>query len=204
MKTISLPILVVTVIFSILLLLGSTTAHAYVSKVDVSAFSPAHQSVVVHHPTEFIKDRIKLFEGFSPKKYKCAVSGTTLQGYGKSIGKKKTSSKISEHTASSWLHDDIVRCTDDLDKYLPWWRDLSTVRQAAMIDLTYNMGIHKLMKFTNFLKSMEKGNFKKAKKYLLTSSNGKSKSKYYTQVGIRAVEVSSAIATDVWDHMKKG
>lgn len=203
MKTISLP-LVVTVIFSILLLLGSTTAHAYVPKADITSFAPAHQSVAVYHPTEFIKDRIKAFEGFSPTKYKCSVSGVTLQGYGKSIGKKRTPSKISEGIASEWLHDDVERCVSSLDEYLPWWRDLSTVRQAAMIDLTYNMGIHKLMKFTNFLKAMEKGDFEKAKKNLLTASNGKSKSKYYKQVGIRAIEVSSAIATNMWDHMKQG
>lgn len=201
MKFYTLPILVVTVLS--ILFLGSSTTYAYVPKTaDISMFAVVHDSTVVYHPSTFIGNRIKAFEGFSSTKYKCSVSGVLLQGYGKSIGKNKTPSRISKATASNWLHDDITKCENQLDQYLPWWRELSPVRQAAMIDLTYNMGIFKLLKFKNFLKNMEQGNYTKAKKCLLTGKDGKSKSKYYKQVGIRAIEVSTAIATDAWIHMK--
>lgn len=152
-------------------------------------------------PQQFVADRIKKFEGFKSKKYKCVVSGVKLQGYGKSIGNKRTPSSISEKQAETWLIADLVKCTNDLDAKLPWWRDLSSVRQSAMLDLTYNMGIDKLLKFKQFITYMKRGSYAKAAKSLMHT--GKRKTKYATQVGIRAIEVSTAIKTDLWVALKK-
>ncbi len=144
--------------------------------------------------TEFIHSRISKFEGFRSYKYKDSVSGIILQGYGKHIT-FHTPNKISKNIADKWLHDDIAKCEKLLDEHLPWWKDLSNVRKAAMIDLTYNMGINKLKTFKNFLSCMENGEYQKASKHLM-------KSRYGKQVGIRAKELSTAIKYNKWYCMK--
>ena len=50
-----------------------------------------------------------------------------------------------------------------------------------MIDLIYNMGINKLLKFNRMLKALRSGDFELASAHLINS-------KYAQQVGERAVE----------------
>ena len=176
---------------------AATNKNAFAAKMFVS-----HARYVVN-PQQYVQERIKLFEGFKPNKHKCSVSGVILQGYGRSIQNRKTPSHISVSTANAWLKEDIANCAEQLDMYLPWWRNLSTVRQTAMLDLTYNLGIFKLMQFKNFLAAMEHGKYHAAKDHLLSGKKGKGKSKYSQQVGIRAIEVANAIGTGIWEPMKE-
>lgn len=184
-----------------LVVLFATNSYAlpkYV-KMPVEFQNVAKCSYEIDDPKAFIAGRIQKFEGFSATKYRCTVSGVTLQGYGKHIT-RSTPSRISESMAKRWLKEDLDKCEEQLDQKLPWWRDLSSVHRAAMLDLTYNMGIDKLMKFKKFLKAMERRDFKTAQ-YELSHNNGR-KSKYVKQVGVRAQEIMIAIGTNMWVPVK--
>ena len=189
---------VLVVAFVMMFAVDALAVSKYV-KVPVEFQNTAKFSCDISDPQSFIAGRIQKFEGFSATKYKCSVSGVVLQGYGKHIT-TKTPQKISEATAKRWLHDDLVKCSAALDEKLPWWRGLSNVHQAAMLDLTYNMGIDKLLTFKKFLKAMERHDFKTAQ-YELTH-NGSKQSKYARQVGVRAKEIMIAIGTNVWVPVK--
>lgn len=39
------------------------------------------------------------------------------------------------------LANDITACEADLDRELPWWRDLDPVRQRVLLNMCFNLGI---------------------------------------------------------------
>ena len=45
------------------------------------------------------------------------------------------------------LQNDLGRVRTELDQALPWWREMDDVRQAALIDLGFNLGVVKLLTF---------------------------------------------------------
>ena len=93
--------------------------------------------------------------------------------------------------------NDLKRVRAELDKYLPWWRDLNPDRQFVMIDLCFNMGMGnekkktKLLSFTNTLPMIAQGNYEQAADNLL-------KSTYARQTGIRARRNAYALRTGEW------
>lgn len=137
---------------------------------------------------------IKLHEGFSSKSYKCAA-GQWTQGYGRQT--KPNRQKISEHTAYVWLLEDIQEIVVLLDEKIPWWRTLNSTRQQVLINLVYNVGLDGALKFKGFLSAIKTRQYTKASKELLYV--GSKKSKYYKQVGPRAVHLAYAIKSGKWD-----
>lgn len=80
----------------------------------------------------------------------------------------------------------IQSATNDCLHQFPWFADLTEQRQWAMIDLCFNMGINRLLKFKNFLLAMSLGDYESAKMHLLDSD-------YARQTKGRAVEVAEMI-----------
>ena len=66
--------------------------------------------------------------------------------------------------------------------------DLEPVRQDAMVNLCFNLGITTLKKFSNALASMEAGAYSDAAEHFLDS-------RWASQVGNRAQEVAHMIRT---------
>lgn len=85
---------------------------------------------------------------------------------------------LTEEECKYLLENDIGRVMERLDRNFPWWRDLSEPRQHVMIDLSFNLG-NRLLKFVNFLASLEAGDYQSASEHLLDS-------KYARQVTNRA------------------
>ena len=77
------------------------------------------------------------------------------------------------------LLNDINRVLPQLDKSMPWWRDLSEARQRVLCNMAFNLGITKLLKFTKTLKMMQDGSYKQAAEAMRQSL-------WYRQVGVRA------------------
>jgi lysozyme len=115
-------------------------------------------------------------------------------------GKNKMAS-ITEEQAEKHLIEIVTKYSQHLDKHLPWWIELSVDRQMALLNLTYNLGIDKLMKFKKMLTSLQNGDYDKAGDHLLQGSS-QGKSKYYTQVGVRAVHVSDALKYGEWNYQQ--
>jgi lysozyme len=101
------------------------------------------------------------------------------------IGHNARGKAISNEQAAYLCRNDIATVKADLDRELPWWRDLCVDRQFVMIDLCFNMGIGKngkkdgLLGFKNTLPLIAQGYYEQAAKNLLQS-------KYAKDVGERA------------------
>lgn len=93
---------------------------------------------------------------------------------------------LSEDEIDYLLTNDVNRCIKELGKSFPWFSDLDNVRRDAMINLCFQLGITKLLKFKNFLADMAEGNYELAGPNLLDSL-------YAKQTPARANEIAEMI-----------
>ena len=104
---------------------------------------------------------------------------------------------ITNEQAAYLCRNNIAQVRADLDRELPWWRELDVDRQFVMIDLCFNMGIGNekkktgLLGFPKTLDSIAQGYYIRAAEQLLQS-------KYAKQVGIRAERNAYALRTGIW------
>lgn len=150
--------------------------------------------------------RLMVNEGCKLKSYRDTVGKLTI-GIGRNlddnpltieeqcyVGHNCRTLFISNDQAAYLCRNDLKKVRTDLDRELPWWRDLNPDRQYVMIDLCFNMGIGnrqkktKLLSFSNTLDLIARGYYEKAADNLL-------KSKYAKQVGIRAERNAYALRT---------
>lgn len=135
--------------------------------------------------------RLMVNEGCVLKSYKDSVGKLTI-GIGRNLDDNPLSEEeicyvghncrtkfISNDQAAYLCRNDLKKVRADLDRELPWWRDLCPDRQYVMIDLCFNMGICTLLTFKRTLNSIAQGYYAKAGEQLLQS-------KYAKQVGRRA------------------
>ena len=85
---------------------------------------------------------------------------------------------------------DIADTIEDLDDKLPWWRELSEVRQRALANMAFNMGIGGLLGFRNTLAAIMAGRYDAAAK-------GMEDSKWARQVGKRAERLAKMMREGV-------
>lgn len=80
----------------------------------------------------------------------------------------------------------------DLYRFLPWTLSLDEVRQGALIQIVYNMGINNLVtKNKSAVASIERGEYEVAKRLLLGDT-------WERQIGQRAVRLCNQLVTGVW------
>lgn len=84
---------------------------------------------------------------------------------------------LDDEEVDALLESDLMSVYSDLDNALPWWEDLNDVRQRALCNLCFNLGLPKLLGFKNTLAFMRQGNWPAAANGLLNSA-------WATQVGI--------------------
>ena len=113
-------------------------------------------------------------EGLILMPYRDTVGKLTL-----GIGRNIDDVGISIDEANFMLENDIAKVIQQLDKSLPWWHDLSEIRQRVLCNMTFNIGIKSLLKFTDTLNNIKIGNYKQA-------ANNMRLSRWYKQVGARA------------------
>lgn len=147
--------------------------------------------------------RLMVNEGCVLKSYKDTVGKLTI-GIGRNLDDNPLSQEelcyighncrtkfISNDQAAYLCRNDLKKVRADLDRDLPWWRDLCPDRQFVMIDLCFNMGIGTLKTFKRTLDSIATGYYEQAAKQLLQS-------KYAKQVGARADRNAYALRTGVY------
>ena len=84
------------------------------------------------------------------------------------------------------LRDDIADATNDCVHAFPWFADLTQPRQAALIDMCFNLGVTRLRGFRKFLAAMEHGDYETAANEMLDSLWAK-------QVHGRALELAQLV-----------
>lgn len=86
---------------------------------------------------------------------------------------------IDEETCAYILATDITKHCNDLNRLLPWWQDLDEVRQRALANMCFNLGIVRLLEFRKFLAALQKHDY-------ATAANEMINSLWAQQVGSRA------------------
>jgi lysozyme len=86
------------------------------------------------------------------------------------------------------LRGDLQNVYGDLTRALPWWTDLSDVRQRVLCNMCFNLGMSKLAGFKNTLNSMRQGAYVDAAAGMLNSA-------WAEQVGDRAQRLAQMMRT---------
>lgn len=107
------------------------------------------------------------------------------------VGHNLDDKPISDRACRIILEDDVADARDDLYRALPWAAGLSEPRQAALLNMCFNMGLGGLLTFKDALKALQEGRWEDARKGILSS-------KYAKQVGPRAHRVARQIVEDRW------
>ena len=93
--------------------------------------------------------------------------------------------------AYALLDYDINRTVLELNEALPWISRLDPVRQAVVINMCFNMGLTRLLKFRRTLAALERGDWAAA-------AQGMKESLWSKQVGQRAVRLRTMVETGRW------
>jgi len=129
---------------------------------------------------ETLEQMLERHEGYKPTIYIDSVGIETV-GIGHNLHKP-----LRRDAILHILRDDIDDATNECLHAFPWFADLTPSRQAAIVNMCFNLGLSRLKKFVKFLAAMELGNYETAANEMLDSLWAK-------QVKGRAIELASII-----------
>lgn len=130
-------------------------------------------------------EQLKRHEGIRTHAYQCTANMTTV-GVGRNID-EDGGIGLSIDEIEFLLENDIKRCKQELISF-PWFSQIDSVRQDALINLCFNLGMTRLLGFRNALTAMSVGDYDKAADEFMDS-------RWAKQVGSRAEEVCAMIRT---------
>ena len=125
-------------------------------------------------------DQLKRHEGVRSHVYDCPMGYQTI-GVGRNID-PNGGIGLSDDEIDYLLENDIRRCERELDRF-KWFSDLDVVRQDALINMCFNLGFTRLLKFKNMLGALAE------EKYMLAAAEALD-SKWAQQVGQRAKDIA--------------
>ena len=131
-----------------------------------------------------LSDQLRIHEGVRKHVYLCSAGYETI-----AVGRNIAESGIglSDDEIDYLLENDIKRCKQELIS-LSWFSDLDAVRQDAIVNLCFNLGLTRLMGFQNAMGAMAVGDYEKAADEFLDS-------RWAKQVGQRSLDVAHMIRT---------
>lgn len=114
----------------------------------------------------FLKSMLIRHEGLKLKPYKCTAGHWTI-GVGHNLDARPLPfvippEGITKEQALDILDADIANAIVALNKSLTWTALLDDVRRMALIDMTFNMGIGKLVGFKKMLSALSRGDYEEA------------------------------------------
>ena len=132
-----------------------------------------------------LSDQLRIHEGVRTHAYKCSANMITV-GVGRNLD-ENGGIGLSDDEIDYLLENDIKRCKQELVS-LSWFPDLDPVRQDAIVNLCFNLGLTRLMGFQNAIGAMAVGDYEKAANEFLDS-------RWAKQVGQRSLDVAHMIRT---------
>ncbi len=132
-----------------------------------------------------LSDMITRHESSETYAYKC-TSGKLSIGVGRNID-AAGGIGLSQDEIAYLLANDIRRCKKELEEF-PWFPSLDDVRQDALIDMCFNMGITRLRTFKKAMGAMENQDYQQAADHFFDS-------RWARQVPNRAIEICDMIRT---------
>ena len=130
-------------------------------------------------------EQLRLHEGVRSKVYLCSEGYETI-GVGRNVSESGIG--LSDDEIAYLLANDIARCEHELAERFDWFDNLDPVRQNALVDMAFNLGVTRLSQFKNMLGALSESRFDDAATEALDS-------KWARQVGQRAQTVAAMIRT---------
>lgn len=124
-------------------------------------------------------------EGERLQPYRCTAGKLTI-----GIGRNIEDRGISHDEAMFMLRNDIQICIDELTARLPWFDQAPKTVKIVLIDMCFNLGAPRLMKFKQTLSFLENRNYQAAAVEMLNSN-------WAFQVGQRALTLSHMLKSIV-------
>lgn len=118
-------------------------------------------------------EQLKTDEGFKGVPYLCTANKVTI-GYGRNLDDNPLTKKEAEYL----LLSDLTKVEAEANM-ISYFSELNETRQAVIINMIYNLGITRLLKFKKMHKAIINGKFNTAATEMLDS-------KWARQVGNRA------------------
>lgn len=149
---------------------------------------------------EKIIERIKEFEGFSDKPYKCTAGKWTI-GYGYNYQDRGFSvedateilkSGFTIELAEKLIAKDVKRCMKEAEDNFPFFNSLNEARQAVVVDMLYQLGFKGLSGFKNFLARLSEHNYEAASQEMIHS-------RWFTQSGRRSRTNVKQMKSGQWE-----
>lgn len=126
-------------------------------------------------------EQLKIDEGCRLTAYQDTVGVWTI-GYGHTGGVKK-GDKITQKDADNFLLEDTLEAARDASTLPVGFDGLNAVRQAVLINMTFNLGLTRILNFKRFLAAVQVRDFDRAALEMLDS-------KWAGQVGQRAIRLA--------------
>ena len=104
------------------------------------------------------------------------------------VGRNLTDRGLSEPEIDLLLANDLTLVVAELDRHLPWWREMNDVRQRVLANMCFNMGWPRLRGFVRTLAAMQRGDY-------VGAANGMRESRWARQVGMRATRLARQMET---------
>jgi lysozyme len=122
-------------------------------------------------------------EGKKYKPFRCTAGKLTI-----GVGHNIEDNGLTEKVVMLILTDDIADAVQQLNRYFHWFQTMDHVRQDALIDMVFNLGIGTFLSFKKTISALSAGDYDLAAAEMLQSQ-------WAQQVGNRAVELSEMVRT---------
>lgn len=126
---------------------------------------------------------IKKHEGLRLKPYRCSAGKLSI-GYGRNLDDVG----ISKTEAESLLEHDIKTAKETASQFR-WYRELDENRQDVIVEMIFNLGLPRLLKFKKTIQALRDHDYDEAANQMLDS-------KWAKQVGQRAVTLADKMRFD--------
>lgn len=141
--------------------------------------------------------QLKRHEGLRLEAYK-DTEGVLTIGWGHNCeaspvdGVKVEGDVIRRADADTLLTADLLLISTELDRALPWWRELDEPRQGVILNMGFNLGVSGLLGFRRALGAMKIGDYARAGTEMLDS-------RWAGQVRGRAAELARQMVLGCWE-----
>ncbi len=125
---------------------------------------------------------LKRDERFVPHAYRDDRGYLTI-GYGRLVD-ERLGGGITEDEALILLDHDLEQAVTELDRALPWWREMPSAWQRGLVNMRFNMGLTRLLTFKKMLAALHAGDGERAADEALDSI-------WAGQVGERAPRIAA-------------
>lgn len=125
-----------------------------------------------------LKTILKRHEGLELKPYRCSADKLTI-GVGRNIEDRG----ITMDEAEFMLNTDIALIMKEALQVLPFWNTLTPVRREVVLNMLFNLGMPRFLKFKKMLDALEKQDYTAAAFEMENS-------RWASQVGERAEELA--------------